>query len=344
MTTPQNTAEERLRTICLLLLTTVAVGAALYWLRPVMVPFVFSLFVALALTPLIDFQITRLRFPRGLAILGAFVLALVILSLLGLLITTSAVNLAANAADYEARFRQLLEGALALLPLERLGADFDFSTLLRVPVQSLGGIMLRTTNALVGIVSNGTLVTIYVVFLLLGGGAAREPIGGVWGEVSDRIKRYIVFKSVLSAATGFAVGAILMILGVDLAIVFGLFAFLLNFIPSIGSIIATLLPLPVVLVSPNLSTLAMILAIAIPGAIQFAIGNVIEPKLMGDELDLHPVTILLALIMWGMLWGVMGMLLATPITAVMKILFSRIEVTAPVADLMAGRLDRFRID
>ena len=131
-------------------------------------------------------------------------------------------------------------------------------------------------------------------------------------------------------------------LGVDLAMVFGLFAFLLNFIPSIGSIIATLLPVPVVLMSPSLSMPAAIMAIAIPGVIQFSVGNVIEPKIMGDELDLHPVTILLTLIVWGMLWGIAGMLLATPITAVMKILFSKNELTAPIADIMAGRLDRLR--
>ena len=135
------------------------------------------------------------------------------------------------------------------------------------------------------------------------------------------------------------VGTVLAILGIDLALVFGLLAFLLNFIPSVGSLIATLLPLPVVVVSPDISATTAVLAIAVPGTIQFAIGNVIEPKVMGDALDLHPVVILLALIFWGVLWGIVGMLLATPMTAVMKILFEKIELTAPIADLLAGRLD-----
>jgi AI-2 transport protein TqsA len=185
-------------------------------------------------------------------------------------------------------------------------------------------------------------VAIFVVFMLIGSGTAASRPTGTWAEVEVQTKRYIVYKALLSAFTGIAVGGVLWFLGVDLAMVFGLFAFLLNFIPSIGSIIATLLPLPVVLMSPDLSMTAAILAIAIPGAIQFTVGNVIEPKIMGDELDLHPVTILLTLIVWGMLWGIVGMLLATPITAVMKILFSKNEVTAPIADIMAGRLDRLR--
>jgi AI-2 transport protein TqsA len=162
------------------------------------------------------------------------------------------------------------------------------------------------------------------------------------GEIESRIKRYILTKALVSALTGVLVGTVLVVLGIDLALVFGLFAFLLNFIPSVGSIVSTLLPLPVVLVSPDVAATTAMLAIALPAVIQFAIGSVIEPKIMGGSLDLHPVAILLALILWGMLWGIIGMLLATPITAVMKILFEKMEHTAPIAELLAGRLDALR--
>jgi AI-2 transport protein TqsA len=121
--------------------------------------------------------------------------------------------------------------------------------------------------------------------------------------------------------------------------VFGLFAFLLNFIPSVGSLIATLLPLPVVLMNPEISPTIGVLAIVLPGLVQLAIGNVISPKVMGDSLELHPVTILLALMIWGTLWGLVGMLLATPITAVLKMLLERMELTRPLARLMAGHVE-----
>ncbi|WP_143300823.1 AI-2E family transporter, partial [Candidatus Entotheonella palauensis] len=124
--------------------------------------------------------------------------------------------------------------------------------------------------------------------------------------------------------------------------VFGLFAFLLNFIPSIGSIIATLLPLPVVLVDPESSLTTVILAIGLPGSAQFLIGSLIEPKVVGGTLNLHPVTILLSLIVWGMIWGIVGMFLAIPLTAVMQIFLERFEHTAPIAELLAGRLDRLQ--
>jgi len=336
--------EQRIQTICLLILTTVAVAVALLWLRPVMIPFVLAVFFTLGLSPLVDLQTRRLHFPRWLAVLVTLILALALLVGIGALVTTSATRLAANAGAYRDQLAELVSRASNALPLERTGIDPETytDTLLDVPVETVTGMLVSTTNAIIDIVSRGFLMLIYVAFLLIGGAVGKTDMKGTWAEVEGRIKGYIVVKSLLSGATGIAVGFILTMLGVDLAMVFGLLAFLLNFIPSIGSVIATLLPLPVVVVSPEISATAATLAILVPGAIQFTIGNVLEPNLMGDELDLHPVTILLALVLWGMLWGVVGMLLAAPITAMMKILFERLELTAPIADLLAGRLDRLR--
>ena len=124
----------------------------------------------------------------------------------------------------------------------------------------------------------------------------------------------------------------------ELALVFGVLAFLLNFIPSIGSVISTLLPLPVIFLSEEMSDAAKVLAIAIPGGLQFAIGSILEPKVMGESLDLHPVVVLLGLIFFGMIWGIVGMILATPMVAVLRIVLERIEMTAPVGNVLAGRL------
>ena len=83
----------------------------------------------------------------------------------------------------------------------------------------------------------------------------------------------------------------------------------------------------------------IILAIALPGTIQFIVGNLVEPKFLGDSLDLHPVVILMALIFWGMIWGPIGMLLAAPLTAITKIVLSKIEVTQPLAEAFTGKID-----
>ena len=122
-----------------------------------------------------------------------------------------------------------------------------------------------------------------------------------------------------------------------MALSFGVLAFLLNFIPNIGPIVASLLPIPLILLDPSGNIVWMVAVITATSTIQLISGNVVEPKLMGNSSDLHPVTILLGLMFWGMMWGIIGMFLATPITAAIKIVMERFEPTRQVANLMAGR-------
>jgi AI-2 transport protein TqsA len=249
-------------------------------------------------------------------------------------------QLSASVTLYQTKAVELLGIVTDRLPLERFGMEVSavHDSLRRFSMGTLGDLLLGTTNAVREILSQGALVMIFMVFLLLGTGGEPAPAGSTWSQIETRTKRYLVTKGALSAATGALVWAVLSLLGIDLALVFGLFAFLLNFIPSIGSIIATLLPLPVVIVTPDIELSTAILAIAVPGGIQFAIGNLLEPKIMGDSFGLHPVAILLNLMIWGMLWGIVGMLLATPLLVMIKILCERAEQTRPIAALIAGRI------
>ncbi len=332
--------EYRIQTICLLIVSTVAVAAALYWLRPVLVPFVLAVFIAYGLLPLVEFQVSHLRLPHLVAVGSTLIIGVVILGSLGLLISTSVSQLQTNAAAYQQQIELLGAKVSALLPAGTFRAEG--SPLAQLPLGNVSSVLLHTTNAIVGLLSQGLLVLIFVLYLLLGGARQNGRAGGVWAEVETQIEHYIVTKALISLATGVLVGLTLAVLGVELALVFGLLACLLNFIPSVGSIIATLLPVPVVVVSPDISTTTATLAILLPSLIQIIIGNIIEPKVMGEALDLHPIVILMTLIVWGMLWGVVGMLLATPMTAILKILFERLEPMAPVAQVLAGRLDALR--
>jgi AI-2 transport protein TqsA len=331
----------RIQTICLLIVSTVAIATGLYWLRPVMIPFVLAVFFAFGLTPLIDVQIRYLQMPRLAAVIVTMVLSVVLLTLLGVLVLSSVGQLTANADAYQNQMSQLFQRVTAALPLERFGISPQVpgNPFSEISAGTVSSLLLSATNAIVDISSNGLLVLVFLFYLLLGRVTREQPMGGVWGEVEERIERYLVTKALLSGATGALVGSVLSLLGIDLALVFGLFAFLLNFIPTIGSLVATLLPVPVVLVSPDISATTATLAIALPAIIQFTIGNIIEPKVMGEVFDLHPVTVIMALIVWGVVWGIVGMLLATPMIAIMKILFERMELTKPIADLLAGRLD-----
>jgi len=334
--------ERRIQTACLLILSAVGTGFALYWLRPVMVPFVLAVFFALGLAPVVDVQVRTLKLPRLLSIVTTLLLGIGLLTAVAALIQTSVMQLAANAAEYQVWLGALLARIADAAPLELLGIDSSamLDSISQIPVSAIGGMLLGTTNAIVDLLSKSLLVLIFMIYLLIGRETAVSTSGddSLWQDIERRVERYIATKALVSGATGILVGTVLWLLGIDLALAFGLFAFLLNFIPSVGSLIATLLPLPVVIMSPDTSHAAAVAAIAVPGAIQFVIGSVLEPKIMGDALDLHPVAILMALILWGMLWGVVGMLLATPITAMLKILFEQLEPTRPAARLLSGRL------
>ena len=313
---------------------------ALFWLRPVMIPFILALFFTLILNPLIDIQMKKLKFPRILAIFSTLIIGVILLIGVGLLVSNSVEEMVMNSDQYEAQLKQTLNKLAAKSEHAPFGLNFKemIQPALDDASNRVGGVIVGTMNAILGLLKQGVLVFIFILFLLLGSKKHEPSSNPDVIEGQRRIERYIATKFTLSALTGFLVGLILFALRIDLALVFGLFAFILNFIPSVGSIIATLLPIPVVLVTPEISPIAATLAILLPGVIQFLIGNIIEPKLMGESLDLHPVTILMALIFWGMIWGIVGMFLAVPLTAILKIILDKLDATKPLSNLLSGRI------
>ena len=332
--------DRRIQTVCLLTLTAIAIGVALYLLRPVLIPFVLAVFLVYCLVPVIDLQVKTWRMPRPLAVVSTILLGCLVLFGLWLLVWASVSQMSDSAQDYETNFVQLVETIAERLPLDRFGVESDdLPAMIQLSHDTTRGLVGTLISSIMSVLSNGLLVVIFMIFILAGRSSSAPKPGSFREQVERGIKRYILTKVLVSATTGILVGLTLWILGVELAMVFGLLAFLLNFIPSIGSVISTLLPLPVVLLSGDLSGAEKLLAFLIPGVIQFAVGNVVEPKIMGRSLDLHPVAVLLGLIFFGMIWGIIGMILATPIVAVTKIVLDRIEITAPVGRLLAGKLD-----
>ncbi|MDB4494478.1 AI-2E family transporter [Pseudomonadales bacterium] len=191
------------------------------------------------------------------------------------------------------------------------------------------------SQAFVSLVSTSVVVLIYVFFLLIGTPSiSHSP---TLSEVDQQIRSYLSLKTVISIFTGVVFGLALRMFGVPMAFTFGVLAFLLNFVPNVGPIVASLLPIPLIILDPEGSVGWMAATITVICTIQLISGNVVEPKIMGNSSDLHPVTILVGLMFWGMMWGIIGMFLATPIMAALKIILGRIEGTKSIADLMAGR-------
>jgi AI-2 transport protein TqsA len=330
-------AEEQawLITVSLIIIAAVATAFALAWTAPVLVPLVLAIFIYFLVSPLADLLETRLRFPRWSSTLVTLLLVAGGLVLLALLVTTSARGLAASADIY--REKLIAWGVRLAAFLDGRGIDISQDALVQgVQDVPLSRMLQSTAGTALTLVTNGTLVMIFVVFLLLG--RNRELVKSrVFRQIDREIRRYLVVKFALSAVTGALVGLILSMFGLELALVFGVLAFFLNFIPNVGSIAATALPLPLALV--QFDTAGPVIGIFVLTLfVQFAIGNVIDPKLMGERLDLSPVTILAALVFWGLLWGIVGMLLAAPLTAILRIVLSEFQTTRAVSDLLAGRL------
>jgi len=337
--------ELRIQTVCLLVLAILAAAAAAYWLKPVLIPFVLAFFFTYSLLPIADLLRRFVKLPRWLALVVTLLVGSGLLAGVALITTASIKEFAANSQSYVLQLHVLRESAIESLPLQRFGLnpqDVEAS-LLEGSEQYVGKFLRSSLDGVLGFLSNSVMVFIFMVFLLLGKltapAASDRPSTGILGEIERNIERYIIAKLLISLATGTLHGLILLALGVPFAVVFGVLAFLLNFIPNLGPVIATLLPLPVVLLNPELSPLVKVLAIALPGVLQTVSGNVVEPKWMGDSLDLHPITVLITLVFFGMLWGLAGMFLATPITAIVRILFEKMEVTRPLSRVMAGKLD-----
>lgn len=329
---------ERIQTTCLVILSVVAVAFALYWLRPVLVPFVLALFFFLIFQAMIDIHLKYLKTPVPVAVLSTVVISGLFITLIVVLISTSFGQIAANTASYQAKLKQLLNGPAAAFLLERW--NIDVYAMARGSIDNIssqaGRLIGATANAVLGVVSQGVIVFIFFLFMILDSTKNKKTTGKIWKKSELKIKKYIMAKFFISLLQGVIVGAILTAFRVDMAFMFGFFAFVLNFIPTFGPILAGLLPLPVIMVAPGITPTSGVLAFALPAAVLFVIGNFIEPKAYGDVLRLRPIAILMALIFWGMLWGVTGMFLAVPLTAVLVLIFEGIEITKPVARFMAA--------
>lgn len=333
----------RAQTICLLILTFIASAVALYLLRPVLVPFVLALFFTYCLTPLIDFQVKRLGAPRGVAVIGATVLGLALLVLAGVIITAAVASLSMSFGSYQQQFDRMAERVTGALPRQLTEKPPQGGPSpahwLKPTEQAVGDFLAAALAETRDAVSTAGLVAIFMIFLLLGSKGPRARPVPLLLEIESRVQRYITQMLAFSTLLGLMVAGVLAACGVQFAGLFGFLAFFLNFIPNVGGIIATLLPLPIILLSPDMSFVAKVTALAGPGLIQFVTGNIIQPRVQGSALDLHPVIVLMALIFFGMIWGIVGAFLAVPITATIRIVLEKIPDTRPVAELLAGRLD-----
>lgn len=152
----------------------------------------------------------------------------------------------------------------------------------------------------------------------------ETKISETFKSITDQIQRYVITKIGMNLGAGITIGIVLSIFGLDFAIIWGVFVFLFNFIPTIGSAIALIAPVLMALIQSESIGYALLIAAVIAG-LQTAFFNLLEPMIIGKRLNLNPVVILFSVLIWGYIWGIVGMLLSVPLTAIIKIVISNSE-------------------
>ncbi len=278
-------------------------------------------------------------FPNWLITSLAFFIILLVITGIYEIVVVNLRMIISRSDLYLANFREMIislqtraEFSLIKEKLIELASRFDIQ-----PVLS------AVLNSLTGLAGNLFIIIIYVAFLLveekffskklelwIRDSEKRKKVNHIIDQITASVRKYIVVKTQMSILTGLLSYFILLLFKVDFAAWWAFLIFLLNYIPYIGSFFATLFP--ALFASFQFQSFWMLLWVflAIQG-VQLLVGNVLEPKIMGRTLNLSPLGVLLALTFWGVIWGILGMLLSVPITSVMVIICSRFESSRFIA-------------
>ncbi|MDR2175814.1 MAG: AI-2E family transporter [Synergistaceae bacterium] len=321
------------------LMCTIAICTVLNLASEVFIPLVIAWFLLQVFRPVIDLG-RRIRLPQMLTVILVFAV-LFGLCVVGIKFCTSQVVAFNHAFTlYYPKLNEITRNVLQMLQIPP-------ESMSRINWLDILGQYLRNISEIaLAISSKFVLMLVFLMFMLLeapyldykidsafsGHNATR--LKRILTSVSDQISRYLGTLALISLATGFCAWVALAAQGVELAAGWGVLTFLLNFIPTVGSIIATIPPVLMAALQFSPSYIRPIAVLLSLGVIQITIGNVITPKVVGDRLGLSPVLILLSLLLWGTIWGVPGALLSVPIASIIKIVCENFSSLKPIAVLM----------
>lgn len=292
-------------------------GAIIYLTRTVFIPLVISIFITMIINRMdgLFASVIKLRRHRWITKTAAMVVILGVLFGLVMAAIVSGTDIAGRLPEYKARLDTAVhESASAQKVITWLDQKGVLDQVQQLPI---GNMVRDFLSSLLNLLSNFVLVVIFTGFLVF----SSSGFTGVLAEMGKKVGTYISTLSLISLLTGVAVYLLCMAFGIDFALFWALLAFLLNFIPVVGAIIASLPPILLALIQLD-SWTAIAFFIVIMTLLNVLLGQVLQPKLMGNRLAIKPVAILLGLIFWGLLWGIPGMFLATPLMVLLRILAS----------------------
>ena len=309
------------------------------------VPFLLAVFLAIICAPLL-FWLKKRKIPEVVGIMIILVFVVGIWLVLAMLLTSALSEFSRNIPYYQDRLNLILRALLQWL--SEVGITIDSSLALEIvnpgKVMSLIG---GTLNGLGGMLTNAFFILLTFVFLLMEAAGIPQKIMAIRGNSEDSLKeylqvtsgvnRYLAIKTLTSLATGVAVYCLLAYQKVDFVILWAVFAFLLNFVPNIGSILAAIPA--VILALIQLGPLSALVTTLGYLGINIIIGSIIEPRVMGSRVGLSTLVVFLSLTFWGWVLGPVGMLLSVPLTMTVKIALAGDESTRWIALLLGSNRD-----
>ncbi|MBO4707378.1 MAG: AI-2E family transporter [Elusimicrobiaceae bacterium] len=321
--------------VCLMILAATAVTAMLVYAKVVLLPFMLAVFISMVSNTIANWLNRKFKLSKAISL--AFILTLFISFIfLSVLFISSSIESFIRSADiYSQKLTYALDWFIGIL--QKIGIKADEALLMEyakeIPVM---GMIQKMGSNIFALFTNAFLVTLFLVFMFIGRGQSSTPF---IMSVEKNISFYLIVKIAVSILAAICVWVVLSALSTELASMFALLTFLLNFIPNIGPSIATVLPLPVLFLQYGFDW-HLWCALILVTAVHFIVGNILETKWLGKSMDLNPLVVIGSLIFWALVWGVMGALLAVPLTAILKMILERSETTKPLADFISGNKNK----
>ena len=317
-------------------LTAIAVCLILNLSRAIVVPMVIALLIMQACQPILSLG-KKIRLPQAANVVLVFVF-IFLLFFIGVRLGISQLGQTERIFEqYGSKLTQTVDQLFRLFEIP--GESLSIFSLLRRYLGNISGGVINFSSQFI-------LTLVFLMFLLLEAptldrklelafpGSRSDTIKTIIGTISQQTGRYLGTMVIVSFATGFFVWASLAIVGVEFAAVWGVLAFILNFIPTIGSIIASIPPILLAAVQFGFTSPRTIAAAILVAFFQTFIGNVVAPKMLGDSLGLSPVVVMLSLLLWSLILGIPGAILSVPIASIIKIICENIPSLHPLAVLM----------
>lgn len=312
-----------------------------------LVPFLLSLFIAVICTPPLVW-LRKKGLPNGLAMLTVISGIVVGSILIGAIVGSSISAFREDLPEYQVRLSQLTEQLFAYL--ESLGLSIDIAQLRDSFNPSAALSLAGNTLAQLGnMMTNAFLILITVIFILAEEVGFTEKLKAMGNtdktlnaidKFTNGVNQYVAIKTMMSLITGLLILVWLWILGVDYYVLWGMLAFLLNFVPTLGSIIAAVPAVLLAVVQLGVGDAALVgLGFLV---VNFGVGNILEPRIMGKGLNLSTLVVFLSLVFWGWVLGPIGMLLSIPLTMTVKIAAESFDDTRWVGVILGAGKDLFR--